>query len=205
MPAVWLASANRQTSPPRMDEFSSELARLMEARGVGVRELARRVPCNPDHLSNLRNGHARPSPELARALDRALDADGQLAAAREEPRAPVPVSPLVSIAPDTDLYGRLTRAVDEPLRIDAPVVEWLEHTLAEHRRIEDSVGSRPLLGLIRSQLSTVADFTRSAQGPLADRLVGLAAEYAQFMAWMCIDVHDHAADLAWYDRSHDWG
>jgi hypothetical protein len=30
-----------------MSEFAAELARLMAARGVGVRELARTVPCNP--------------------------------------------------------------------------------------------------------------------------------------------------------------
>ena len=187
-----------------MSEFGNELVRLMTARGVGVRELARQVPCNPGHISNLKNGRARPSPELALALDRALAADGQLVAAWEASRQIIPASPLASIAPDADLYGRITRAVDDPLRIDAPVLEWLEHTLAEHRRVEDSVGARPLLGLIRSQLATVADFTHSAQGPLADRLVGLAAEYAQFMAWLCIDVHDHAAGLAWYDRAHDW-
>jgi transcriptional regulator with XRE-family HTH domain len=63
-----------------MDLFSTELARLMAARGVGVRELARRVPCNPGHLSNLKNGRARPSPELASALDKALGAGGSLSA-----------------------------------------------------------------------------------------------------------------------------
>ncbi len=69
-------------------------------------------------------------------------------------------------------------------------------TLVEHRRVEDSVGARPLLPLIRSQLSTVAEFARSASGPLAGRLVGLASEYAQFLAWMSIDVQDHAGGLA---------
>ena len=62
-----------------MSAFSRELARLMEARGLGVREVARRVPCNPGHISNLRNGKARPSPELAADLDTVLGADGTLA------------------------------------------------------------------------------------------------------------------------------
>ena len=44
-----------------MSDFAAELARLMAARGLGVRELARKVPCNPGHISNLRNGKARPS------------------------------------------------------------------------------------------------------------------------------------------------
>jgi transcriptional regulator with XRE-family HTH domain len=48
-----------------MSDFGSELARLMAARGVGVRELGRQVHYNPGHISNLKNGRARPSPELA--------------------------------------------------------------------------------------------------------------------------------------------
>jgi hypothetical protein len=66
------------------------------------------------------------------------------------------------------------------------------------------VGATPLLGLIRSQLHVVAGFTRSARGPLATRLVDLAGQYAQFVAWMCIETKDHGAGLAWYDRARDW-
>jgi len=68
-----------------MSHFGTELERLMTARGLGVRELARLVPCNPGHISNLRSGKARPSPELARTLDDRLDADGTLAALAPEP------------------------------------------------------------------------------------------------------------------------
>jgi transcriptional regulator with XRE-family HTH domain len=63
-----------------MSDFGTELARLMAARGVGVRELARMVPCNPGHISNLRSGKARPSAELAEALDERLEAGGSLCA-----------------------------------------------------------------------------------------------------------------------------
>jgi transcriptional regulator with XRE-family HTH domain len=63
-----------------MSDFGRELARLMDARGVGVRELARAIYVNPGHISNLRNGKARPSPELARELDDYFAAGGTLAA-----------------------------------------------------------------------------------------------------------------------------
>ena len=63
-----------------MNDFGKELARLMQARGLGVRELARMVPCNPGHISNLRSGKAQPSPELAESLDERLGADGTLRA-----------------------------------------------------------------------------------------------------------------------------
>jgi transcriptional regulator with XRE-family HTH domain len=62
-----------------MSDFGRELARLMQVRGVGVRELARAAYCNPGHISNLRSGKARPSPQLAESLDRHLGAGGTLA------------------------------------------------------------------------------------------------------------------------------
>ena len=63
-----------------MSDFGRELTRLMAERGVGVRQLARALYVNPGHLSNLRNGNANPSAELADALDRHLGGGGRLAA-----------------------------------------------------------------------------------------------------------------------------
>src|SRR5712691_9739407 len=90
-----MANGQRPCTRPwdtQMSGFGTELARLMAARGLGVRELARLVPCNPGHISNLRSGKARPSPELARMLDDRLDAGGTLAALAPEaaPRRPGP-------------------------------------------------------------------------------------------------------------------
>ena len=173
-----------------MSDFGGELGRLMAARNLGVRELARRVPCNPGHISNLRSGRRGPSSQTAGRLDEILGAGGSLAALGEQAaRMPVPALPLPALAPDADLYDRITRAVDDPPRVDLPVIEWLELSLAEHRRVEDTIGARPLLGLIRAQLSTVAEFSRNAPGSLADRLADLAAQYAQFLAWMCSFQH----------------
>ena len=64
----------------RVSDFGTELVRLMAERGAGVRELARACYVNPSHISNIRNGKARPSPELARAIDAHLGVGGQLAA-----------------------------------------------------------------------------------------------------------------------------
>ncbi len=81
---VWLARPysvkQHRRRYTQMSEFGTELARLMATRGIGMRELARRAHYNAGHISNLRNGRARPSPELATDLDAALGADGSLAA-----------------------------------------------------------------------------------------------------------------------------
>lgn len=63
-----------------MSDFSAALVRLMAEQGVGVRELAREVYANPGHVSKLRSGASRPSPELAAAIDERLGAHGALAA-----------------------------------------------------------------------------------------------------------------------------
>jgi Helix-turn-helix domain len=187
-----------------MSGLGGELRRLMAERGVGVRELARLVPCNPGHISNICHELKRPSRQLAARLDDILGAEGAISQfVAESAPIPIPSLELRDIAPDPDLYNRITKAVREPARVDVAVVEWLERTLDEHRRVEDTVGARPVLGLIRSQLLTVADFTRGG-GPLLGRMVSLASQYAQFLAWMCIATQDHAAALAWYDRAHDW-
>src|SRR5260370_32303983 len=80
-----------------MSDFSTALARLMTARGLGVRELARMVPCNPGHISNLRSGTGRPSLELAEILDERLGAGGTL-----PPPAPPPVPRRPPAAPPWD-------------------------------------------------------------------------------------------------------
>jgi len=188
-----------------MSDFGTELGRLHREHGLSLHELARRSHYDVGYLSKVIRGHKHGSRELALHMDKMLGAGGTLVTAWERSaRPPVPVMPLASAAPGADLYDRITRAVDNPPRVDVPVVEWLERTLAEHRRVNDTVGATPLLGLIRSQLSVVAGFTRSASGPLAGRLVDLAAQYAQFVAWMCIEIRDHGAGLAWYDRARDW-
>jgi hypothetical protein len=105
---------------------------------------------------------------------------------------------------DPDLYERITKAIERPQRVDAPTIEWLERCLSEHRRVEDTLGSGPLLPVVRAQLDAITVLAQGAPGPLADRVVSMLGQYAQFIAWMCQDSGDHAAALAWYDRSHGW-
>lgn len=72
-----------------MSDFGGELVRLMTERGVGVRQLARACYVNPGHISNIRNGKDRPSPELAEAIDKFLGVGGELAALASHRKARV--------------------------------------------------------------------------------------------------------------------
>ena len=73
------------------ESFGAELARLMDGRGVGVRELARRTDYTAGYISNLRSGAKAPSPIVAKVLDSALEASGRLIEAeRAMTREPMP-------------------------------------------------------------------------------------------------------------------
>ena len=188
-----------------VSDFGAELGRMHRARGLSLHGLARLSHYDVGYLSRVVNGYKRGSRDLALDMDRHLKAEGALLAVWEKSaRPPVPVMPLASPAPDADLHDRITRAVADPQRADTPIVDWLERVLDEHRRVNDSVGARPLLAPVHSQLLVVTEFTRSAQGALCGRLVDLAAQYAQFMAWLCVENRDHGAAIAWYNRAREW-
>jgi len=65
--------------------FGEKFISLMAARGLSLREVARRVPCSPAYLSNITHGRRRPSEEMAVRLDDVLTGDGELAALAEMP------------------------------------------------------------------------------------------------------------------------
>ncbi|MEF2527144.1 MULTISPECIES: helix-turn-helix domain-containing protein [Streptomyces] len=103
--------------------------------------------------------------------------------------------------PDTD---RLRRITTSGMRLDAPSLAAMERLLAEHRRAEDTLGSRVMSAVVAKQFEAVAGLYDQARGPLADGLVRVMAEYAQFLAWMAQDQDHTAPALAWFDRSYDW-
>ena len=103
-----------------MSDFSRELTRLMDERGIGVRQLARAVYVNAAHVSNLRNGKARPSENLAALIDEHLRAGGALKAAVSTApgRAGKPSRTLGLEAPVMAAMADVTRAdlADMPAR-----------------------------------------------------------------------------------------
>ncbi|ANZ16809.1 helix-turn-helix transcriptional regulator [Streptomyces noursei] len=125
-------------------------------------------------------------------------------AAAEGDALPVPGLAFAGVTPDEDLLARVTTAVDGAHRVDGATLDWLDRLLAEHRRAEDFIGSAPLVEVMGQQLRTVVNLYAGACGPLAGRVIRLASEHAQFLAWMAQDQGRSAAALAWYDRSHEW-
>ncbi|MCX4746646.1 helix-turn-helix domain-containing protein [Kitasatospora sp. NBC_01287] len=123
-----------------------------------------------------------------------------LGGGRDELPLPSLVLPGVVAEPETD---RLLKA-RSGMRLDTGALEAMERLLAEHRRAEDTLGSRVMNTVVAAQFEAVAGLYSQARGPLADRLVKLLAEYAQFLAWMAQDQDNAPVALGWFDRSYDW-
>jgi len=184
-----------------MSDFTTEAREALGQKGLSIRAAARAVNYDHAFLSRVLNGKQGPSRQLVEALDNLLDKGGHLVALAPA-QAPVPT--LRQFRPDADMYSRIASVLNEPSKVDHPAVDWLEHSLGEHRRAEDETGGAPLLAIIKSQLVTVNDLGKHAREGVRDRLVSLASQYAQFMAWLCNDTGDKAGAVAWYDRAHDW-
>ncbi|WP_329427210.1 XRE family transcriptional regulator [Streptosporangium sp. NBC_01495] len=202
-PLEW-AVRLREERKAKVGTVADMARRLKEAAG----EQRGKLPSIDDLTRTIRGwerGDHYPSERYRLLYARALrSTEADLFDLAERPSLPVPALPLPTVAPDADLFERIARSVQQPSRVDQRTVDWLATCLAEHRKVEDTIGSRPLLGIVRQQLGVVVELARGARGSLADTVVDLAAQYAQFVAWMSLDVDDQAAALAWYDRAHDW-
>jgi transcriptional regulator with XRE-family HTH domain len=189
------------------EDWGAVLRTYRKLTGLSQTRLGERVGLAQGDVSDIERGRRRvTSVEVRQRILAGLDVPLELLAAGPQLGAGPPVAGLAlpGIAPDDDLLARVTSVVDSSLRVDSATLDWLDHLLAEHRRAEDLIGSRPLVDVMRQQLRTVVDLYAGARGVLADRVVRLASEHAQFLAWMAQDQAQSGAAIAWYDRSHEW-
>ncbi|MET9292065.1 helix-turn-helix transcriptional regulator [Streptomyces sp. NPDC003077] len=191
----------RLTAPLADEDWGAVFRAYRRLTGTSQTKLGERVGLAQSDVSEIERGHRRvTSVEVRQRIVTGLgipDGPGPSA-------LPVPGLALPGIVPDEDLWARVTLTVEGARRVDAATLDWLDRLLAEHRKAEDFIGSRPMDDVTHRQLHVVVDLYAGARGPLERRLVRLASEYAQFLAWLAQDQGRTAAALAWYDRSHDW-
>ncbi|MFC6883604.1 MULTISPECIES: helix-turn-helix domain-containing protein [Actinomadura] len=165
-----------------MTTFGRELRRLMVERGVGVRALSRRVPCNPGYLSKLRQDQQTPSDAMARRLEAALDAEGSLvpltepSSARRRGERPV------------DLFG-----VDLPdvngRPVDAAYVESIRETSQALVRLDTVHGGNDVLPLALRAFRVANRKLGSGayERPIERDLIAATGEIAEVAAWLAFD------------------
>ena len=175
-----------------MSDFGTELARLMAERGVGVRELARMVPCNPGHISNLRGGKVRPSPELAEALDERLEAVGSLCAlvSAHERRRPQSTASWDDGAAADEIAALELGWLAEATEVGTGTVERLELAVDELAIAYPSTPSAELYGRVRGYLRYVGGLL-DARMTLGEhrRLLAVGGWLSLLAATTLIDLH----------------
>ncbi|WP_225994100.1 helix-turn-helix domain-containing protein [Actinomadura rudentiformis] len=143
--------------------FGEKLRVLMDERGIGVRELARMVPCDHGHLSKIRAGDKVPSPKFAERLDELLDADGTLAELK-----PVPIRAVTH-----DALGETMETIELARRVAATDVGD-ETLVALEMTVDDLASAYPssapdeLLARTRQHLAYVSQLM-DARMTLAER------------------------------------
>lgn len=168
--------------------FTAELRRLREQRGLSVRDLARAAPVSKSHIHDLETGRRRPTMETAAALDRALGADGRLAAMVRE------------AGPPPEVAERLDYVAAHPRRVDKASLEALVDLLAAQRRLEDAVGAAAVLAPVRAQLDLMTALVGEARCALRRQLVDLASQWAQFAGWLFIAAGSGQPAARWLAR-----
>lgn len=182
-----------------MSEFSDELRRFMAERGIGVRELARRVPCNPGYLSNLRNGNKRPSQQIAGRLDEVLDAGGVLAALGAASFA------------DRDRDGAVPLDDAMRLRLDALSAAQLDQLIAHlgdqwHALVktDNLLGPRHAVDAVHVCLGVIGALLRTVRSPVRRDVLRLGARYGESAAWLYEDAGDLSSARYWTGRAMEW-
>jgi hypothetical protein len=170
-----------------VSDFSDELCRLMTERRMGVRELARLVPCNAGYISNLRSGHKSPSPQVAECCDEKLGAGGKLVALAARPRPGLPRAARAFEALDVlanDHLGDVADSLSE-------LVDHYAHTICA---LPPSSVYDELLA-VRSYAGGIAD--RAGLTLRRADLVLVAGWLSSLLAVAACDMGEHAAARVW--------
>lgn len=108
--------AQRARGDDRGTAFGAELRRLRQERKLSLGQLAERAHYSRGQLSKIENGVVAPTPELARACDDALEANGALMrlVAPRPPRTPKWTGTrLVDLPPATRIFVGRQRELDQ--------------------------------------------------------------------------------------------
>jgi transcriptional regulator with XRE-family HTH domain len=171
-----------------MTDFAEVVGRYMTQRGMSLRALAKAAPYDQGTLSKILNGKRPATPYVARLLDNALGADGEITAAARSRPDPAPVQ--APVAPE--------------------LVGYFRQQLAGHYAADRFLGPGRLIAVAAAQYDLLCDIAGTADGSLRGELWATTAGFAALLGWLHQDAGDLAASARWHDvmierahRSHD--
>ncbi len=96
---------------------------------------------------------------------------------------------------------RLAAVSARPALVDRGTVEALAAVLAGLRRLEDVVGSGPVLETVGPQLAVLTGLVAEARGAVRPELVDVAAQWFQYAGWLGIATGDSRGARGALDRA----
>jgi hypothetical protein len=162
-----------------MSDFTEVVRRLMDERSTGTRALARATGHDPGYVSRVINGRKPAGPDIARRIDQALGADGEIiAAAAAEPAVPA-------------------REVEGPVAPE--LVDYFRQQLGGHYTADMYLGPRHLIPTVQTQAQLITDLARAADANVRRGLLDTGAAYAALLGWLYQDAGDTARSGQWRD------
>ncbi|NJC70868.1 helix-turn-helix transcriptional regulator [Planosporangium thailandense] len=171
--------------------FRDRLVTLMKGADISAKTLAAKVPMQRSYLSEIINGRKMPSEDMARKIDQALNAGGQLAN-------------LVGVATLAGDRDHLADAAVFPHRISDTTLDALSRILNAQRYLEDSVGAAAVIGPVLPQLDTILAMARSARGTIRTRALYVAGQWAQYAGWLYTSLGEWDEARVWNGRALEW-
>ncbi|MEU3457703.1 helix-turn-helix transcriptional regulator [Micromonospora sp. NPDC006766] len=183
-------------------EFGPELRRRRSERGISLRDLAVQVHCDAGYLSRVERGLRQPSTIIARMCDRAVAADGALLALTTQP-VPVGAAHARPELPAPRPATFLVRSFERAASGATVLTDDHQNTLNEARSLFQVLRAQghvsapsALLPALAIQFGSLRAAAAQAGGADRDRLVLLAAHYAEYAGWMIQECGDDAGALA---------
>jgi transcriptional regulator with XRE-family HTH domain len=174
--------------------WPGEMRAARQRLGLTFRQLATCTSYSHTYLWELETGRKQPNTAAAIRIDEALQADGRLAALVVD--TTVPASP--------DDLDRLALAAAKPRTVDLAAVDSLRAILAHQRRLEDTIGSAPLIAPVQAQLAVIENLLIDARGTVRPAVVDVAAQWGQFAGWLHAAAGRSGGARDWYARTLEW-
>ena len=174
-----------------MADFTAVVRRYMGERGMSLRALGRASGYDPGHLSRILSGHKAPTPYLARLLDNALDAGGEIAAAAA--RGPS----ARSVADAEKIRQGLDAALAAGAMTEAALGDW-DRTVAAYGRATRDRAAVVLLEDLTADLGELGKAIGRHRSASALRcLTRVAAQMSGLMCLTLIKTGDRQAYRRW--------
>lgn len=163
-----------------MADLHAVAQRHMEARGMSLRGLAKVVHHDASYLSKALRGLKPCGPKLARDIDDALAAGGEIirAASRSRP----------NLAP-----------VEAPVAPE--VIDYFRMQLAGHYTADMFLGPLHLIPTVQAQAELITRLTAAADAPVRRGLLDTGAAYAALLGWLHQDAGNLSESARWRDTT----